>query len=177
MKNFYLEFNFLDNHRKREFVFEVWDVHVCVCVFSEIVLARGLSTHMLLFRVAKIPIFFHPTFHITHMFTNTCAHTSHINIPWSTCMCVHSVVSDSLWPCELQSTRLLCLWNSPGKNTGVDCHFLTSGEQTCIFCVSCQAGGFFLYQWATWEASLWSILIIKFLLVKNKNSFCRDKWD
>ena len=29
----------------------------------------------------------------------------------------HSVVSDSLPHCRLQSTRLLCSWNSPGKNT------------------------------------------------------------
>ena len=33
-----------------------------------------------------------------------------------------SVVSDSLWPHGLQSTRLLCPWNSPGKNTGAGCH-------------------------------------------------------
>ena len=41
------------------------------------------------------------------------------------CVCVsRSVVSDSLRPHELYSTRLLCPWNSPGKNTGVDCHSL-----------------------------------------------------
>ena len=46
----------------------------------------------------------------------------------------HSVVSDSLWPHGLQSARLLCPWNSPGKNTGVGCHsllqriFLTQGS-------------------------------------------------
>ena len=34
------------------------------------------------------------------------------------------VVSDSLWPHELQPARLLCPWDSPGKNTGVGCHFL-----------------------------------------------------
>ena len=40
------------------------------------------------------------------------------------CVCVsHSVVSDSLWPHGLY-TRLLWPWNSPGKNTGVDCHSL-----------------------------------------------------
>ena len=38
-----------------------------------------------------------------------------------------SVVSGSsqphgLWPC-----RLLCPWNSPGKNTGVGCHSLLQG--------------------------------------------------
>ena len=36
----------------------------------------------------------------------------------------HSVVSHSLQPYELQPTRLRCLWDCPGKNTGVGCHFL-----------------------------------------------------
>ena len=46
----------------------------------------------------------------------------------------HSVMSDSLWPHGLQPTRLLCTWNSPGKNTEVDSHsplqgiFLTQGS-------------------------------------------------
>ena len=39
----------------------------------------------------------------------------------------HSVLSDSLQPHGLQPTRLLCLWNSPGKNTGVSCCFLLQG--------------------------------------------------
>ena len=30
-----------------------------------------------------------------------------------------SVMSNSLWPHELEPARLLCPWNSPGKNTGV----------------------------------------------------------
>ena len=34
----------------------------------------------------------------------------------------HSVVSDSLQPHGLQPPRLLCPWNSPGKNTGVGSH-------------------------------------------------------
>ena len=34
----------------------------------------------------------------------------------------HSVVSDSLWPHGLQPARLLCPWDSPGKNTGVGSH-------------------------------------------------------
>ena len=47
-----------------------------------------------------------------------------------------SVMSDSLWPHRLQSTRLLSPWNSPGKNTGVGCHsliqetFLTWGSNS-----------------------------------------------
>ena len=39
----------------------------------------------------------------------------------------HSVVSDSLRPHELQPTRLLCPWDSPGKNTGVGCRALLQG--------------------------------------------------
>ena len=38
-----------------------------------------------------------------------------------------SVVSNSLWPDGLQPTRLLCPWDSPGKNTGVGCHALLQG--------------------------------------------------
>ena len=33
-------------------------------------------------------------------------------------------MSDSVRPHRLQPTRLLCPWDSPGKNTGVGCHFL-----------------------------------------------------
>ena len=33
-------------------------------------------------------------------------------------------MSDSLQTRGLQPTRLLCPWNSPGKNTGVGCYFL-----------------------------------------------------
>ena len=41
------------------------------------------------------------------------------------CCCqVTSVVSDSVWPHRWQPTRLPCPWDSPGKNTGVGCHFL-----------------------------------------------------
>ena len=40
----------------------------------------------------------------------------------------HLVMYDSLWPHELDPDRLLCLWDSPGKNTGVGCHFLLQGN-------------------------------------------------
>ena len=40
---------------------------------------------------------------------------------------VASVVSSSLQPYVLQPARLLCPWDSPGKNTGVGCHFLLQG--------------------------------------------------
>ena len=38
-----------------------------------------------------------------------------------------SVMSNSLQPHGLWPTRLLCPWNSSGKNTGVGCHFLLHG--------------------------------------------------
>ena len=43
-----------------------------------------------------------------------------------TCCCcyVASVVSDSVRPQRRQPTRLRRPWDSPGKNTGVGCHFL-----------------------------------------------------
>ena len=46
--------------------------------------------------------------------------------------CMHaceftSVVSDSLQPCGLYPARLLCPWDSPGKNIGVGCHALLQG--------------------------------------------------
>ena len=47
----------------------------------------------------------------------------------SVCVCVraHSVVSDSLQLHGLQPARLLCPWDSPGRNTGVGCHSLLQG--------------------------------------------------
>ena len=33
-------------------------------------------------------------------------------------------MSDSVQPHRRQPTRLCCPWDSPGKNTGVGCHFL-----------------------------------------------------
>ena len=38
-----------------------------------------------------------------------------------------SAVSDSLQPHGLEPARLLCPWNSPGKNTGVGSHSLLQG--------------------------------------------------
>ena len=71
------------------------------------------------------------------------------------CVLSHSVMSDSLQPHGLQSSRLLCQWDFPGKNTGARCHFqlqgifLTQGS-TGVSCTDRQV----LYCWATWEAPL-----------------------
>ena len=47
----------------------------------------------------------------------------------------------TLQPHGLWSTRLLCPWDSPGKNTGVGCHALlqgiypTQGSNPCLLCL------------------------------------------
>ena len=78
-----------------------------------------------------------------HTFTKGVV-TKHTQLPKLIKLCVsHSVVSDSLCPHGLQPARLLCSWDSPGKNTGVGCHFLlqeifpTQGSNpfSCIFCL------------------------------------------
>ena len=47
------------------------------------------------------------------------------NIKWK-CLCEH-LSCLTLQTCGLGSSRLLCPWNSPGKNTGMCCHFLLQG--------------------------------------------------
>ena len=69
-----------------------------------------------------------------------------------------SVMSNSLRPHRLRSARLLCPWNSPGKNTGVGCHtliqgiFPIQGLNPCI--LHCRQ---ILYCWATREALFYFI--------------------
>ena len=47
------------------------------------------------------------------------------------CVCVsHSIVSDSLQPQGLQPSRLLCPWDSLGKNTGVAIPFSSQSVPT-----------------------------------------------
>ena len=62
-------------------------------------------------------------------------------------------------------TRLLCPWDSPGKNTGMGCHFIlhgifpTQGLNLCLlFCRR------ILYHWAIWEATHTWLGIQKYLL-------------
>ena len=41
---------------------------------------------------------------------------------------ITSVVSNSLRPHGLYPARLLCPWNSPGRNTGAGCDFLLQSK-------------------------------------------------
>ena len=50
--------------------------------------------------------------------------TGRSNVTTCCCCYVASVVSDSVRPHRRQPTRLPRPWDSPGRNTGVGCHFL-----------------------------------------------------
>ena len=73
---------------------------------------------------------------------------------------MESVVSDSAWPYGLWPARLLCPWDSPGKNTGVDCHALLQWiprmEPGSL--MSPMLAGRFFTTSTTWEAPLTALL-------------------
>ena len=72
----------------------------------------------------------------------------------SSCACVlsHSVQLFAT-PEIVQPTRLLCLWDFPGKNTGVGCHFLlqgilpTQGSNLSLLCILHWQEDFFFNHW------------------------------
>ena len=65
------------------------------------------------------------TFRCTHYRKNKNQSSIMVLYVSSCCCCeVISVVSDSVRPHRRQPTRLLSSWDSPGKNTGMGCHFL-----------------------------------------------------
>ena len=76
------------------------------------------------------------------------------------CVCeVTSVVSNFVRPHGLQPARLLCPWDSPGKNTGVDCSalfqgiFPTQGLNLCLLSLLHWQRWLFTTRF-TWEASV-----------------------
>ena len=63
-----------------------------------------------------------------------------------------------------EPTRLLCPWDSPGKNTGVGCHFLLQGiflmqGSNHVSCIGRQV----LYHWTTWEAPFSKVCLLLML--------------
>ena len=53
-----------------------------------------------------------------------------MQVPYQICCCcclVAELCLTLLRPCGQQPTRLLCLWDFPGKNTGVGCYLLLQG--------------------------------------------------
>ena len=80
----------------------------------------------------------------------------HASSKRSACSVV-SVLSDSLRPHGLESTRLLCPWDSPSKNTRVGCHALLQGifptqvSNPRFLHLPCITGRFLTHR-AIWEA-------------------------
>ena len=71
-----------------------------------------------------------------------------------TCMCVASVLPNSLQRSGLKPSKPLCPWNSPGKNTGVDCPLagdLPDSRIKSEFCMSPALGGWFFTTSTTWK--------------------------
>ena len=68
----------------------------------------------------------------------------------------------TLRPYRRYSASLLCPWNSPGENTGVDCLFPTPGNlphsaiEPALLCLLRLAGGFFTTT-TTWETQVPSL--------------------
>ena len=75
--------------------------------------------------------------------------TNSPTVPSEGCLDIHSLCACVLSPfsrvslprCGLQPARLLCPWDSPGKNTGVGCHallqrlFPTQGLNQRLLCL------------------------------------------
>ena len=78
-------------------------------------------------------------------------------------------MSDSLWPCGLQPTRILCAWHFPGKNTRTGCHFLllkiflTQALNQCpLHLLHQQADGEGIYTTLKWDSAICFSLSIIF---------------
>ena len=80
-------------------------VSVCVCVYHSLFIHSSVSGHLSCFHVLAVK--------------NGAA----VNIAAAAAAKSHQSCP-TLRPHRRQPTRLLCPWDSPGKNTGVGCHFL-----------------------------------------------------
>ena len=92
---------------------------------------------------------------------------------WACACHVCSVMFNSLWLHELSPARVFCLWDFPGKNTGVGCHCLLQGifltrDQTHISCIV----RWILYYWAIKEDfGLWERILKTLLWMSPKQPF------
>ena len=86
-------------------------------------------------------------------------------------------MSSSVWSHGLQPARLLCPWDSPGRNTGVGCHALLQGIFTHpgmeLSCLPALAGGFFTTS-TIWEARVNTYNILKISVSGTPHSSCRE---
>ena len=85
-----------------------------------------------------------------------------------------SAVFDSLRPHGLWSTRLLCLWDFTGQNTGVGCHsllqriFLTQRSNLCLASPAL-TGGFFTTSYYHLGSHLFKMVVLKWMSLKSKS--------
>ena len=104
----------------------------CHQAYVQILLETLFASHSL----------FNSNIHFYHLIGNTEPYLTEVSVYFSfACLLSRSVVSISLRACGRQPTRLLCPWNSPGKNPEVGCHtllqgiFLTKGLNPCVLCL------------------------------------------
>ena len=67
------------------------------------------------------------TFHFRALEKEMATHSSVLLVALILCCLVVKSCPSLLQPHGLEPARLLCPWNSPGKNIGVGCHFLLQG--------------------------------------------------
>ena len=102
-----------------KFLFGAFSVSLFVYFFLNVILysyTTHSNTSLPYFKLLK-PTHFKISFKWIYVYMHMCC---------CCCRCcyVTSVVSNSVQPHRRQPTGLPCPWDSPGKNTGVGCHFL-----------------------------------------------------
>ena len=109
-----------------------------------------------------------------------------LNRVWFKCCCclVASVVSDSVRPHRRQAAHEAPPpWDSPGKNTGVGCHFLLqcrkvkSESEDAQSCPTLIANRYvFQRPRDEKEASLWKVLILTYLSLCSRKQYFRSTY-
>ena len=89
-------------------------------VFTKCLLEQSIHIFIMIFKNYAVEIYHDNGF--SHMVLNCFLGVSLISFVLS-----HSVVSDSETPWTVAHQAPLCLWDFPGENTGVGCHFLLQG--------------------------------------------------
>ena len=102
------------------------------------------------------PVFLFPPFYLSIMWSMDTFFCYRNPSTRYTVVVVHSLSRVWLF-CIPMHCRVLRPWDSPGKNTGVGCHFLlqrifmTQGSNLCLLCLLHWQAGFFFF-FFTWEA-------------------------
>ena len=113
---------------------------------------------------------------LSHGSTRCCRGVWEVNLfTWVYCLDLWAWLCLTLCdPLDRSPTRLLCLWDFPGKNTEVGCHFLlqgtfpTQGSNLRSY-ISCVVGRFFI-TWAIGEAQVyccWTNSVKRYLSTTN----------